>query len=409
MPQTMKTMQQDTQEVLTRLRRELGGLVARAIPAADRASEVQTMLGIDKKLAWRLHRFLNDPDIMAASLQLPSQSGMKIIHDAMRKAGAPDAGIEASQDAFESFQDAIQSHAGERSSMNMMIASASPTALTDAAREHQANAFKANSFIWGVQAKLQLSSLLLHPSEDNPELVDIAALRGLSELRRIRSNVPWVIGRSRCIDDDGKIRTAMDLEPLEEQPEDGSDLPPVSLLRSFCSDPLPGIRRVMGLDGHLEDELVDGPVGNKGVIDCFTGELARGAGVRYASEQNKVAEMSIRVRTPLRWLFIDLHVHRDIAPPQKPYLRLYSDLGGLGKTPARTERDRLLLTTEIQELGSEPGSAYLTQLKKYPEMLDYAFERLGWDRSSFKHYRVLMEFPVMPASVDIGWMLPERK
>lgn len=404
-----RSMEEDAREALMALRVSLGHLLTIAAPRAERASEIQTSLKIDKKLAWRVHHFLNEPDVMAASLYLPSSAGLEqVLKGAREQAGDRASESEQStRDAFESYMQVVSSHAGERNAMDMMMASTSPAAHAEASRNHQRSAYKANSFIWGVQAKLQLSTMILKPSDEEPGRVDIAMLRGLAQLRRIRSNVPWVFARALCVDDDGEVRHPFNLSSIDAQPPRDDGLPPVNLLRDFCSKPVPEVRRVLGSDRHILDEIVEGPVGNTGLLDCFTGELASGIGVVYADDHNKVVDLAVRVRTPLQWLLVDVFTHGEASPSDTPWLRTYSDINGLDHAPGRAERDRLPHNSEVQCLGKGLAGAFTPQLKKYPAMLEHAFGRLGWDASEFHHCRVLVEYPVMPSSVHIGWTLPE--
>ncbi|MFG0258994.1 MAG: hypothetical protein ACF8LK_01470 [Phycisphaerales bacterium JB041] len=400
-------LEQDALKTLLHLRGALGDLFAGLSMPLERASQLQEALGIDKKLAWRIHSFLNEADVLAASKHLPSSAGMEIVFGAATDRGADPAHAAEAGAAFDAFVRVAKSHAGGRPMMEMMLASTSPRALRDAARTHQRNAFKANSFIWGVQARLQLSTLILHPSAADPDRVDIAAVRGLAGLRRLRANVPWVIGRVRCIDDDGEIRMPLHLTPIDPQPKGADGLPPVPLLREFCSKPLPELRRVPGGDRHLEDELVDGPIGNAGAVDCFTGELAAGAGTRCRNEHNQIADLAIRVRTPLQWLLVDVFTHVDVSPVETPSLGVYSDVSGTGASTNRPERDRLIVDSEVQSLGRGTDSVFTPHLAQYPRIVDHVFGSLAWDRSEFAHYRVLIEHPVMPSTVHVRWPLPE--
>jgi len=404
-----KTVEEDAREALLELRGTLGLVLASAAPRAERASEIQAALKIDKKLAWRIHHFLNEPDVMAASLYLPSTSGLDQVLKGARSQGGDkvEVGEQRTREAFENYMGVVSSHAGERTAMDMMMASSSPTAQAEASRTHQRNAYKANSFIWGAQAKLQLSSIILKPSETSPGRVDIAMLRGLAQLRRIRPNVPWVFARARCVDDDGEIRHPLNLSPIDPQQPRDDGLPPVNLMRDFCSQPVPEVRRLLASDRHIHDEIVEGPIGNTGLLDCFTGELARDIGVLYADEHNSHADIAVLVRTPLQWLMLDVFTHSEATPRETPWINMYSDVNGLAYSPERFERDKLPLSSEVQCLGKGIAGAYTSHLKKYPAMLEHAFGRLGWDPSEFHHCRVLIEYPVMPASLHIGWTLPE--
>ena len=406
MPQTAAPLQNDAQDALLRLRGALGNLFDELATPVERAHQLQSALGIDKKLAWRVHNFVTGADVLAAAHHLPSSTGIDIVLDAALANGGSGERADNVRDAFDAYMGVIKAHAGERASMETMLASASPRVLVDAARTHQRNAFNANSFIWGAQAKLRLSSFFLAPSASDPGRVDIMAMRGLNDLRRIRPDLPWVFGYVRCVDDDGQIRLPLNLEPIDPQPDRNDGIPPVSLLPGFCSQPVPVVRRARGGDNHLIDELIEAPVGNAGVISCFAGEIARGAGTRYRDEHNAQGEMVVRVRTPVQWLLADVFMHRDILPEGEPTTSVYSDIAGMGAV-RREPRDLLPISPDVQDLGSGRGAAYTPLLPRYTDMVDHAFARAGWDRSAFTLFRMQLEYPVMPSSVYFSWALPE--
>jgi hypothetical protein len=400
-------LETDATHALLQLRVAIASIFDTYAGPDARARDIEAALGLDKKLAWRLHKFVREPEVLAASKHLPSQIGVEIVLGVAEKKSAPKAMLDGVRQAYESYQHVIKSHAGERVSMEMMLASASPASRMSAMQEHQKAAYKSNSFIWGVQARVQFSSFILHPSEDDPDHGDIAVVRGLIDFRRIRPHVSWVVGRIRCIDDDGEIRAPLVLDPIDPQPERGDGLPPAPLLSQFCSSPAPLVRRAPGHDRHIEDELVETQIGNHGVLDYVTGEAARGIAARYRDEHNDVANLSARIRTPVRWFISDVIAHPNYAP-SNIQCAMFSDVAGVPDSSFRSERDRLVSAIKIDRLGRERNALYTPQIPQYPAMIGHVLDRLGWAESEFDVFRVAVEHPVMPSSIDFQWPLPER-
>ncbi|MGD8452113.1 MAG: hypothetical protein PVJ57_09870 [Phycisphaerae bacterium] len=409
MPTTRpESLETEATRALLRLRRAFGALIDASPGAGTRPHEIQKRLGIDKKLAWRIGKVIHEPDVLSAAQYVPGAAAAAIfLAAAARKGISPDL-LGAARAAIDGFDQVVDAHAGERAALDMMLAAASPKSRADAAYAHQKTAFSANSFIWGVQARLQMSVIFVFPAED-PARAHIAAVRGFVDLRRIRPNVPWVIGRVRCVDDDGQMRAGMQLEPIDPQPARADGLPPVPLLREFCVPPSPEMRRVRGPELYIEDELVEAPVGNRGAVTCLTGELARSVVARDADEHNRYGSVNVRVRTPVETVLLDTFIHKDVLTVGKPELVVRSDLASSGFGVMRWDRDRLDPGGDVHHLGRDPAAAYTPLMGRYADMVSYVFGKLGQEQTEFDLYRVCLPYPVMPSSAALQWELPKMR
>jgi hypothetical protein len=61
----------------------------------------------------------------------------------------------------------------------------------------------------------------------------------------------------------------------------------------------------------------------------------------------------------------------------------------------------------VTYLGKGPSVLYTADVPRYPELANYAFERLGWDGERFDVYRCRVEYPVLPSTVAMVFDLPE--
>lgn len=404
---TTTTVQDDATRVLVRLRGAFGALLSALPGRTTRPREIERLLSIDKTLAWRVAKLVHEPDIVLAAQHLPMTGAIETFLAAAERRGAPPDMVRDARDAFGDFERVVNDHAGSRAMLDMMLAVASPDANRRASRTHRKSAFQANSFIWGVQARVQFSAFFLHPSVAE-DVVDIASVRGLIELRRVRPDVAWLIGRIRCINDDGALRMPHELSPVDPQPPREDGLPAVPLLRDFCSSPLPRVRRIMNPEGFLEDELLEAPAGNRGATTCVTGEIARRVAPRYRDEQNEHVDINVAVRTPSELLHVDVFVHHQLTPPSLPRLLVYSDVRPTTMSRPRPRRELLDLTAGVQHLNPEPAAVFTTHIPRYVDLVERVCVRAGWRRSDFSLYRATVEYPVLPSSVDICWELTDK-
>jgi hypothetical protein len=406
---TLRTppLEEDARRVLLDTRNAFAAILE-AVPGLEpRAQEVSEALAIPRKLGWQIAKLVCETDPFLVARYVPARGGMKTFLQAAARRKVPEALLQAATAAVKEFERLIDVHADDRASLEMMLSACASRADEQADVTWRKAAFMGNSYIWGVRAKTQLKTHFLHPSAEAGQL-DIASLRGFVGLRRMRPNVPWVIARARCTDDDGKVRRAFVSQSLdvESAGKEGTDAVP--LLPEFCSKPLPRFRRTIRQYGFLEDELVEGPVGNTGAITCITGEVSRGIASYLRTEHSQQGSVVARMRTPCEALLFDQLVHEELFGPISPELAVYSQLGGGPSIPhPEMERERLPARESVEYLGKGPSVIYTPHVPRYSEMVRYVFDKLGWDGERFDVYRAVLLFPVIPTSVVMRHELPE--
>lgn len=395
----------EARRVLQRVRSAFAAII-QALPGhPDTSQHISQTLGLHRKLGWQIAKVVYGPHLTMAATHMPGRSGITHFFDAAARHNTPPNLIGAAEQAVEAFERLIRVHASDRSSLEMMLATDRAGAAAEHIQlAHRKAAFAAGSCIWGVQARTQLTAHFLHPAADGTSF-DLASLRGFIDFRRLRNNLGWVMERNKCVDDDGQSRGARSRIPLEIGPEDGSAAAGVPLLSKFCSQPLPRFQRVAGTCGFTEDELVDGPIGNRGVITFITGEVDRNVASRYRDEHNRIGEFVTEARTPCETLIFDHFVHEELFGGCTPELRVYNTLRG---PDSWLERDRLPLPESLEDLGPGLAALQTPDVPRYEEMALSVCETLKWNVERFRVYRVHMRFPPIPTAVVIRYEFPEQ-
>jgi hypothetical protein len=393
-------------QVINRLRRAVADVVRAITVPGNRPVDLATGLKIDNKLAWKISRVIDAADPFAAARYVPGASGFGIFLRAAKRSEVSKGVIASAKAAFDSFDELIHTHADSRKAFDMMLAGYAREDRARADIEHRKQMFEGSSYVWGVQARAALRIDLLAPSAD-PAMFDCATIRGFSDLRRLRPNVPWRIARAYSADAAGDIHTSFVREAIDSSlavDSEASDLP---LMPAFCSKPLPQCRRVNGPMG-IEYELVEGAVGNTGVLTCIMGEIIRKAEPRYRTERYPDISQMFRLRTPCEFVVFDVLIHRALFGRRiTPGFTLYSDLFAKQFGPRYRQCDRLPVQEQVEYLGRGRAVAATSEIARYADMIQEALDRGGWNGAEFDVYRVQMRYPPIPSNLVIAHDLPE--
>ncbi|MBL1218123.1 MAG: hypothetical protein D8M59_11580 [Planctomycetes bacterium] len=369
-------------------------------------------LGIHRKLAWQVRNVAYSPDPFRAVRYMPTEAGLNTLAASIGgQCGMPDL-AESVRLAGQTYARLVEVHAGDRTSMEMLVescatAAAAATAGPGSEGDESADikwrerSFQGNSFTWGAYAKTQLSASVLNYSAAKPGWFDQVQVRGLMSLKRVRPNVRWIVGQSVVIDGDDPNPRAPVREPIDAAA--AAEMGGVPLLPEFCSSPLPQLERRPAEQGLLNDELLPAPVGTIGQQTIVTGEVIRALAPAYATSHNKRALFGAVVRTPSEVFMYDQFVHRDLFPGVERELCVFSELNS---QIAQDESDRLPISAAIEHRGCGIGSARSPDVPGYMKLLQYVFDCMGWEPREFELYRIRVPYPPMPSSVVIRHPLP---
>ena len=403
---SLLSFEEEASEVLGRFRSAFADIIAALPGGVTRPQELTRALGIDKKLGWKIANVANSPDPFEIPQHVPGRSGLRIFLNAAKKKNIPAEYLDAAQDAMREYERLVDVHAGDRATLEMMLSSHAKCGRDRVDLDYRRAAFRANSYIWGIQARTQFRTYFLVPGQD-PALFDLVSLRGFVGLRRIRAGVAWSLHRAIIVDDDGVQRRSIMPEPLVPAVEE--EAYGVPLLPEFCTKPLPKMRRVTVRPGFIDHELIEGRVGNTASATCVMADAVRGGAPRYREEHNNCVELVTRVNTPCEHLIFDQIVHADLFGDIHPELAVYSELAG--ETPQKMlsgGRMELPVSEQVMFLGRASAGLHATEIPRYTEMTRFVFERMGWDPREFNVYRVHMEYPPIPTAEVVSIELSER-
>ena len=388
-----------------RVRRAVADALASVQADPTRPQSVGHLLGLDKSLAWKVARVVGDEDALAAVARIPARAGQRILSDALRAAGATAPVLKELASALGEFESLIERHSGDRETFGMMIAALTPEGRRQLEEGHRRLSYQGNSATWGVQARVHISAHFAMPSRQDPDMLDLAIVSGLLDLRRLRNDTPWAVASLRGFHDDGSAVEAIPVEGIDPgwTPSQG---PP--LISQFCSPNLPPLNLVSREEGVMRFEVGAGPIGNTAAVTCVTGWILRAEVERWRSEMDALGEHVVTLATPTELLVHDVFLHRDIWPQTPPSAHCYSLLPGIPVYPRGGRvRGLLPLTDPVINLGSSPD-ATLPEAPRYHQIVAAVFKRLGHEPSEFRGARFRLRYPPIPALITTRYPLAER-
>ena len=390
--------------VVRSLRRAFSELLASvgADPAVPQA--VSRQFGLNKNLAWRISKIVGGDDPAVVLQQMPGNGGLKIFLDAMKRAGAGGERLASARQAIDEYERLIRIHSGDRATLEMMGADLSPHARQQLDEQHRRLLFQGGGYVWGVQARVMLKVAVIAPGQAEGTL-DLAAISGLLDFRRLRQQASWAMA-SRYWNDDRGIRMAMPRPEALDPRFDAEGQAP--LMGEFCSTTLPALRS-FPISGGTSFELPEGPIGNAAAVDCVLGTLQRGI-PRYRTAQNEWGEHNAICDTPSELLIVDLFIHESMTFALAPEALLFSELRSPVRHPGpERDRNRLPLHETLQELGKDPLAPATPEAPRYADMFQALFARTGWDPGAFHAFRMKINYPACPTSLVLRYRLPEAQ
>ena len=358
--------------------------------------------GLNRNLTWKVSRIMRAEAPHEVFQHLPGVAGLHILLDAFDSHGAASERTQTVRDAIAEFEFMVSLHAGDRQTLELMLDSLAPEDAPNEPLECSRKlAFRGNSGIWGVQAKLRLRTVFLAPNVEDPSMLDSAQVSGLLGVRRFRHGAAWPLFQRENFNDDGSPRT------VEETPLDplAGDLE-TFLMPDYCSSPLPTIRSSPTRYG-MRYEQVEGELGNCGVTTCVYGNIRRKFAPRYRDSRNVQGELFASINAPVQHLLFDVIVHRDLA--DEGLIPVAQVLQADSSSPFFDRQSSALPSPErVRRLGSGKPRVVTPLAPRYGEIVEHVYRELEWDAQDFRGFRFEMKYPPLPCTVVLGYELPER-
>ncbi|MDX2148310.1 MAG: hypothetical protein SFZ23_12385 [Planctomycetota bacterium] len=399
------TFEEGATLVMRRLRRATAAVLG-GVGGISRPIDVSSRLGLDRSLAWKVWHVGHGESDLPSPAHVPGQGGYQRFLQAAATAGTEGGLIAEASAAFAAFDRFTREHAGDRATADIMLGVLSDEGRKRHELARRREGFRAQTHFLGVQARMLYEADALIPAPAGYAMT-VARMRGYFGIVRTRPNVPWIISKS-ALAAPGKLLKVPKREPLGDQSGNaGGDqeagynqAPGLTIIREFCSDPLPVVRRRMLDEYTIEDELAPGPVGDFGAVDLVLGERI----TMRAEEVTEVDAVTLPVFTPAERLCFDFFVHESLVEGA-PTLKVNSTVHGDTPYIRGQDYDMIPVPETFSSLGAAGDVSATPDVPRHREMLEWFLARLGCPLSSLRAYRTRMSFPPMPSRVAAYYRL----
>lgn len=379
--------------------------VIRSVPGPmDRPYEIEKTLGLHKTLAWKVAKIVDADDPVTVYHRIPGSSAVEKVLAAAQSHGVNEPVLDRVRTALRTLDEFVTEHAGDRESFEIMLSGISPGSAVERDIMFRKAGFRSTSHIWGVDAEVMFRTVIIHPGSRSG-WIDAAVIFGCLDLRRLHADRSWLLNRWRPTDDLGRP-IPVEREPIDPV-QNGNAAP---ILREFCSEADPRIQRVERDDLTLEDEILDGPLGQTGTASYVLGEVVRNVMPTYRDEANEIVAQNFEIRTPCRKVLMDHIVPQDLFGRVEPRTHMYGEIAGRPLYwNLRSRRDALRFHEQVEWTGVGSSGLATPMIPNYVRIISHVCERLGWDPEVFDVYRLAMEYPYVPSTVSIDYPLTKER
>ncbi len=107
----------------------------------------------------------------------------------------------------------------------------------------------------------------------------------------------------------------------------------------------------------------------------------------------------IEIGRPTRIQVIDNFVHRPTWPNLVPHAGVFAHLPR--RLPSKVDQEgvKLPFSEPFSYLGTGADVLRIREVPRYPELIQYACEKMGWKFEDMDLYRIRLEYPLMDSNV----------
>jgi hypothetical protein len=387
----------DATEVLGRFRQAMERIIYALTKSLQNSRDLQNLLGVDRNVSWQIFKLLGPIETLSTVSYIPAVVSLRKVLAAAKKRGVSETTLAEATAAFAAFEAFVAATTGDREQFETMVMSYGDTAESaQMGMHHRKAAFKADCHFFGVAVDTLAFALLFHPGQ-KPDTVDFVGLRQTLGLRRLRASTDvlvdrWKMNRDHSEkEDDFLLSDALDLE--------AAALHNAAVVPEFCTQPLLPLMTKIEESGDVRTVLKHRDIGVGSEVDIATARVFRGMEPSRTPDGRPMFDGLVEIGRPTRVQVIDNYVHRPTWPNLVPTSGVFAHLPRRVASKVDREGVRLPLTERFSFMGSGADVSRIREVPRYPDLVKYACQKMGWRFEDMDLYRIRFEYPLMDSNV----------
>jgi hypothetical protein len=357
----------------------------RSLPESiRRAVDLERSLRLERKLAWQVFRLSRATGLSEVG-NIPSLSSALRVSEAAKARGVPGPVLERFLAAFERFENFAIEQCGDRAGLLSMVSGLTHGQSEGVDLRVRKAFFRASAHLWGLQADVQVRTLIYEPSGPNDETLKGVMVSGSLGLQGLRRSEPLTIS---------SWLNPAPMEAAEGQPTTNGEqqlTPQYELLRDFCSPNLPDVTHVPGKAGMVETEMLIPAAGRAGALTIYLTQASPTAG--DARKGGAGAGMFISI--PAGEIITEILVPAGYTSPASARVAVF----GRRHHPERVFEERAIDLLPQREnamyLGRLASSPGIDSAPRHHEAVRQVLDQRGLLGRQWDIYRCRVQYPQM--------------
>lgn len=358
---------------------------------------------IDQTLAVRLCRALRSDDPLAVIYALPAPNSLRLLLKAAARRKVDPSRVAETEARIGDLERLIESVGGQKSNLDTIIGGQLLEVRSRTEHGSKQTLYRGMSNLLGLQVATSVVSYFVYPS-DSGEAFDELAVYGVHRLRRLRTDLPTLLGGRNLTPALSGGAVSLARETLQSEALNPNGF--ATALQSFCSQPLPELR-IEEVDGQLLYTLPGNELGGVDELSLIFASIEKHASPRCRTEEQEHADHRFVPRNPSQNLLLDVFLHRDVWPRAEPTLLVARSGTARARDRESGHVDLLDMMESVQSLGYGARAARTNLFPRYPELLDHVHGQMGWKSEDFRLYRCHVRYPIVGLWYSVAFPLPD--
>jgi hypothetical protein len=356
----------------------------------QRPTTLTNCWGVELTLATRVLQAVREPDPVSSLQLLPTPKALRSFVGIASQQGINGETLEAAEQAVEDYEELVKRLGGKKADLDTFVARRldhSREKIEQAAKQSISRGY---SSLIGVQAAASVLSCFIFPSEE-PGWCDELVVHGYHGLRRLRPELPLLLGSREILDDEPSRMVTLERLRGGAICQNGM----TTALLPFCTNPLPeieiiadGNKLIYALPAESQDKI-------PAELDIFFSSMHRRADPMVGSPDNPRARYAFIPQNPSRHMIMDVFIHRDVWPGVEPEL-LLARIGNPGAPDLLAHAlDQADYIETLQRLGNSASAIPHRHYRNQLPLVEYIHDQMKWELGDFRLYRCIVKYPVV--------------